>query len=90
MRFKITIGIAALALGVAVASGPALAQQGPPGHSSDGGVIAAHPRHHVRAKALFDVVPQRKQKESAPYYGRNVNGGGPFYGRNVNDDGIVQ
>ena len=82
MRLKITIGIAALALGAALASGPAFAQQGAPGYSPDGSVIAVHPyRHHARAKSLFDVVPARKgdvqeQKPSGPALGRNQNDGG--------------
>jgi hypothetical protein len=82
MRLKITIGIAALALGAALASGPAFAQQGAPGHSSEGGGIAVHHyRHHAHAKSLFDVVPARKgdmqeQKPSGPALGRNQNDGG--------------
>ena len=82
MRLKITIGIAALALGAALASGPAFAQQGEPEHSSDGGGITVrHYRHHAHAKSLFDVVPARKgdmqeQKPSGPALGRNQNDGG--------------
>jgi hypothetical protein len=83
MRLKITIGIAALALGAALASGPAFAQQGALGHSSDGAGIAAHHyrHHHAHAKSLFDVVPARKgdmreQKPSGPALGRNQNDGG--------------
>jgi hypothetical protein len=74
MRFKITIGLAALALGGAFASGPAFAQKGVSGYSPDGGVVVIHPyRHHARP--LFNVVPQRRDEQS-PTPGRSLNDGG--------------
>ena len=49
MRLKIMIGFAALALGLALASVPAVAYTAIPGYSSQGGVIAVpHPRHPNR------------------------------------------
>ena len=45
MRLKIMVGLAALAVGVALASVPAVAYVALPGYSSKGGVIA---RPHIR------------------------------------------
>jgi hypothetical protein len=74
MRLKITMGIAALALGATFASVPAFAGQDIPGYSADGQVIAIH-RHHARTtRSLFDVAPQQKSSVAAP--GRNQNDGG--------------
>ena len=48
---KTLIGIAALALGVAVISAPAFAYEAIPGYNSQGGVIAVpHARHSASLK----------------------------------------
>jgi hypothetical protein len=76
MRSKITIGLAALALGAAFTSGPAFAQQnGVPGYSSDGGVVVRHPyRQH---RSLFNAAAPRPA-EQAPLLGRGQNDGGTY------------
>jgi hypothetical protein len=77
MRLKITIALAALALGTALASVPAVAQQGVSGYSHRSGVVAIHPyRHHARAGSLYDMVPQQRENAVAPRYGRTMNDGG--------------
>jgi hypothetical protein len=59
MRHKLTMGFAALTLGVALTSVPAIAQQGVSGYSSQGGVVAIHPyRHHARVRPLYNFAPQ--------------------------------
>ena len=62
MRLKITIGLAALALGAALASVPAAAQQGVSGYSSQGAVVAIHPYRHHR---LYNYAPQRAHRHTA-------------------------
>jgi hypothetical protein len=82
MRLKITIGLAGLVLGTALASVPASAQQGPPsnsgsgatqtgtpGYSSDGGVVSiSRGQHQARG--------QNMKEAPTPYNGRNPNDGG--------------
>lgn len=75
MRFKYTIGFAALTLGVALASVPAIAQQGVSGYSSRGAVVAIHPyRHHAHMRPLYNVAPEYRHSEKNP--GRLQSGGG--------------
>jgi hypothetical protein len=57
MRLKLAIGFAALTVGAALASVPAVAQQqGVSGYSSRGAVVAIHPYRHHR---LYNYAPQR-------------------------------
>jgi hypothetical protein len=77
MRLKITIGLAALALGTAFASVSALAaeQQAAPYYGrnvNDGGPGPVQPAVKPGARPLYDSV----QPPSTPHYGRNVNDGG--------------
>lgn len=75
MRLKFTIGFAALALGIALASVPAIAQQGVSGYSSRGAVVAIHPyRHHARTRPLYNFAPQHRDRAKDP--GRLQNNGG--------------
>ena len=74
MRFKYTIGFAALTLGAALAV-PAIAQQGVSGYSSRGAVVAIHPyRHHAHMKPLYNTAPEYRHIEKSP--GRLQSGGG--------------
>jgi hypothetical protein len=77
MRLKITIGLAALAIGTALASVPAVAEPGISGYASDGRVIAVHP-YRNRARPLYNFAPQHEQRNTpsglAP--GRKQNDGG--------------
>jgi hypothetical protein len=71
MRLKITIGLAALVIGTALASVPASAQQGPPsnsgsgatqtgtpGYSSDGGVVSiSRGQHQARGQNMRRRLP---------------------------------
>jgi hypothetical protein len=69
MRFKIMIGIAALALGTAVTSVPAFAYVAVPGYNSQGGVIAVpHARHH----SLYNKYNRRLYNRSLPKGGNTV------------------
>jgi hypothetical protein len=55
MRLKFAIGLAALTVGAALASVPAVAQQqGVAGYSSRGAVVAIHPYRHHR---LYNYAP---------------------------------
>jgi hypothetical protein len=72
MRLKITIGLAALALGAALASVPAVAQQGVSGYSHRGAVVAIHPYRHHR---LYNYAPQRSHRHIDKNSGRLQNNG---------------
>jgi hypothetical protein len=80
MRLKITIitiGLAALGLGAAFASVPALAaeQNAAPSYGrnvNDGGPGSVQPATKSTARPLYDSV----QTPSTPRYGRNVDDGG--------------
>jgi hypothetical protein len=75
MRFKYTIGFAALTVAAALASVPAIAQQGVSGYSSRGAVVAIHPyRHHAHTRSLYNVAPQYRHGERNS--GRLQSGGG--------------
>jgi hypothetical protein len=77
MRLKFTIGFAALALGAALASVPAIAQQGVSGYSSQGSVVAIHPyRHHARVRPLYNFAPQNVQKHGDKNQDRLQSNGG--------------
>jgi hypothetical protein len=76
MRLKITIALAALALGTAFASVSALAaeQKAAPYYGrnvNDGGMGAVQPAAKP-ARPLYDSV----QPPSTPHYGRSINDGG--------------
>jgi hypothetical protein len=73
MRLKITIGLAALALGVALASVPAAAQQGVSGYSSRGAVVAIHPYRHHR---LYNYAPRHTLRHNDKNPGQLQNNGG--------------
>ena len=63
MRLKFAIGFAALTVGAALASVPAVAQQqGVSGYSSRGAVVAIHPYRHHR---LYNYAPQRTHRHTA-------------------------
>lgn len=63
MRLKFAIGFAALTVGAALASVPAVAQQqGVSGYSSQGAVVAIHPYRHHR---LYNYAPQRAHRHTA-------------------------
>jgi hypothetical protein len=73
MRLKFAIGFAALTLGAALASVPAVAQQGVSGYSSKGAVVAMHPyRHHAHTGRLYNSAPQHSEKSQ----GRLQSNGG--------------
>jgi peptidoglycan/xylan/chitin deacetylase (PgdA/CDA1 family) len=76
MRLKFAIGFAALTVGTALASVPAVAQQqGVSGYSSRGAVVAIHPYRHHR---LYNYAPQRTHRHTAKTPDRlpsNNNGG---------------
>jgi hypothetical protein len=78
MRFKIMIGVTALALGVALASVPANAGPGIPGYSPDGAVVAVHKHHQTRARPVYNSVRQHEQQGTSDVAvpGRNPNDGG--------------
>jgi hypothetical protein len=77
MRLKFTIGFAALTLGAALASVPAVAQQGVSGYSSRGAVVAIHPyRHHAHIRPLYNFAPQNTQRHSDKNPGRLQSNGG--------------
>ena len=89
MRFKITIGLAALALGTAFASVPALAaeQNAAPSYGrnvNDGGPGPVQPATKSTAKPLYDSVqtPSTKapngltEQKQTPHVGRAMNDGG--------------
>jgi hypothetical protein len=77
MRLKFAIGFAALVVGTALASVPAVAQQqGVSGYSSRGAVVAVHPYRHHR---LYNYAPQRTHRHTAKTPDRlpsNNNNGG--------------
>jgi hypothetical protein len=67
MRFKFAISFAALTLGAALASVPAIAQQGVSGYSSRGAVVAIHPyRHHSHMRPLYNFAPQNMGPNGNP------------------------
>jgi hypothetical protein len=86
MRLKITMGIAALALGTALASGTAFAQSFhyPTGKAANDGGYAGPSAPSSRdgsaagASALYNVVPQQQ-----PSFHHTT-------GRAANDGGIIQ
>jgi hypothetical protein len=65
MPFQKTMIVAALALGTALTAVPASAQQGAPGYSTEGAVVAV-PRvkqqHQVRTRT-FNAVPQYQESQ---------------------------
>lgn len=76
MRLKFAIGFAALAFGVALASVPAIAQQGVSGYSSQGGVVAIHPyRHHSHMRTLYNFAPQNMGPNGNPADNATRSGG---------------
>jgi hypothetical protein len=78
MRFKIMMGVTALALGVALASVPANAGPGIPGYSPDRAVVAVHKHHQTRARPVYNSVRQHEQQGTSDVAvpGRNPNDGG--------------
>jgi hypothetical protein len=73
MRLKFAIGFAALTVGAALASVPAVAQQqGVSGYSSRGAVVAIHPYRHHR---LYNYAPQRTHRHTDKNPGRIQNNG---------------
>src|ERR1700722_9529499 len=75
MRLKFAIGFAALTVGAALASVPAVAQQqGVSGYSSRGAVVAIHPYRHHR---LYNYAPQRTHRYTTENPGRH-----PSYNNN--------
>jgi hypothetical protein len=67
MRLKFAIGFAALTFGVALASVPAIAQQGVSGYSSRGGVVAIHAyRHHSHVRPIYNFAPQNMGENGNP------------------------
>ncbi len=83
MRFKITMGIAALALGTALASGTAFAQTTshyPVGRAAnDGGLVVVHSGGwQSQERPLYNVAPQQQ-----PSFHHTT-------GRAANDGGIIQ
>jgi hypothetical protein len=75
MRLKLTTGLAALALAMALTSLPAFAQS--PGRAAnDGGtVMVPNDTQHARTKPLYNSVPQ-EQPKYAP--GKAANDGGAY------------
>jgi len=78
-----TIGVTALALGVALAAAPANAGSGNPGYSSGGATMHKHHQtrakplyNQARTKPLYNTVPQQQNPPAAPNYGRHPNDGG--------------
>ena len=62
MRLKFAIAFAALTVGAALAPVPAVAQQqGVPGYSHRGAVVAIHPYRHHR---LYNYAPQRTHRHT--------------------------
>jgi hypothetical protein len=77
MRLKITIGLAALALGAALASVPAVAQQGVSGYSSRGAAVTIHPyRHHTHTGPLYNYAPRHTLRHNDKNPGQLQNNGG--------------
>ena len=85
MRLNIMIGFAAIALGTALASVPAVAQQSEqsiPGYSSDGTVVAIpnpDDQQNSGPRVQHNSVPQHSvdQKNlTTTHYGRTLNDGG--------------
>jgi hypothetical protein len=75
MKNRITISVAALAVGAVLAAVPAFAQQAQPHYGkavNDGGLIDEPSA--PAGRALFNSVSQ--QMPSAPHYGKGVNDGG--------------
>jgi hypothetical protein len=67
MRIKFAMGFAALTFGAALASVPAIAQQGVSGYSSQGGVVAIHPyRHHSHMRPLYNYAPRSMGLHGSP------------------------
>jgi hypothetical protein len=86
MRLKITIGLAALALGTAFASVSALAAEQNAAtyygrNANDGGSGPVQPATKSTARPLYDSVqtPSKalnRQTEQTPHVGRSMNDGG--------------
>ena len=77
MRLKFAIGFAALLAGAALASVPAIAQQGVSGYSSRGAVVAIHPyRHHAHRGPLYNYAPQHTRRHNDKNPGRVQTNGG--------------
>lgn len=73
MRLKLAIGFAALTVGAALASVPAVAQQqGVSGYSSRGAGVAIHPYRHHR---LYNYAPQRSHRRIEKNSGQLQNNG---------------
>jgi hypothetical protein len=74
----ITIGVAALALGAALATAPAIAQQqthyGKP--VNDGGPVD-EPNATAGQRIYNSATPATPSAPAAPHYGKAVNDGGP-------------
>ncbi len=74
VRTKMTVSLAALALGATLASIPAFAQT-PGRNANDGGSVSAPGGGQSSGtKPLYNSVSQ--QKPTTPSYGRNANDGG--------------
>ena len=74
MRFILSTGFAALALGAVLASAPARAANSIPGYSSSGGVVAIpnRSRHHMaHSKTLYNKAPNANRNE--PKGGRTAD-----------------
>jgi hypothetical protein len=74
---SLTMGFAALALGAAFVSAPAVAQQqGVSGYSDNGGVVAVHPYRHHAHRPLYNFAPQHPLKHGVKNPGRLQSNGG--------------
>jgi hypothetical protein len=73
MRTKMTVGVAALALGAVLASVPAFAQS-TGRNPNDGGLITTPSGAQQSGRTLYNSAAP--QTSAAPHYGRNANDGG--------------